>query len=153
MSELTKNFDASLLDKLENVVVYGYIAEEHFKSLLTSVVGEKITDKINNGSLKVNFIGEQFEKKKPDSTTLVVEVSSTVIGFSIGTHEVTINPIDNNLENKLKGINSLDTSYEELFELGYSAALQCINVEDYKRGDSPNYIVVHAGYRKGLGEL
>ena len=32
MSELTKNFDASLLDKLENVVVYGYIAEEHFKS-------------------------------------------------------------------------------------------------------------------------
>ena len=101
MSELTKNFDASLLDKLEHVVVHGYIAEEHFKSLLSSVVGEKITDKMNNGSLKVNFIGEQFEKKKPDSTTLVVEVSSTVIGFSIGTHEGTINPIDNNLENKL----------------------------------------------------
>ena len=55
MSELTKNFDASLLDKLEHVVVHGYIAEEHFKSLLTSVVGEKITDKINNGSLKVNL--------------------------------------------------------------------------------------------------
>ena len=61
MSELTKNFDASLLDKLEHVVVHGYIAEEHFKSLLSSVVGEKITDKMNNGSLKVNFIGEQFE--------------------------------------------------------------------------------------------
>ena len=77
MSELTKNFDASLLDKLENVVVYGYIAEEHFKSLLSSVVGEKITEKMNNGSIKFKFIGEQFEKKKSDSTTLVVEVSST----------------------------------------------------------------------------
>ena len=134
MSELTKNFDASLLDKLENV-------------------GEKITEKMNNGSIKFKFIGEQFEKKKSDSTTLVVEVSSTVIAFSIGIHEITINPIDTNLENKLKVINSLDTSYEELFELGYSSALQCINVEDFKRGDSPNYIVVHAGYRKGLGEL
>ena len=72
MSELTKNFDASLLDKLENVVVYGYIAEEHFKSLLSSVVGEKITEKMNNGSIKFKFIGEQFEKKKSDSTTLVV---------------------------------------------------------------------------------
>jgi hypothetical protein len=153
VSELTKNFDASLLDKLENVVVYGYIAEEHFKSLLSSVVGEKITEKMNNGSIKFKLIGEQFEKKKSDSTTLVVEVSSTVIAFSIGIHEITINPIDTNLENKLKVINSLDTSYEELFELGYSAALQCINVEDFKRGDSPNYIVVHAGYRKGLGEL
>jgi len=153
VSELTKNFDASLLDKLENVVVYGYIAEEHFKSLLSSVVGEKITEKMNNGSIKFKFIGEQFEKKKSDSTTLVVEVSSTVIAFSIGIHEITINPIDTNLENKLKVINSLDTSYEELFELGYSSALQCINVEDFKRGDSPNYIVVHAGYRKGLGEL
>ena len=153
MSELTKNFDASLLDKLENVVGYGYIAEEHFKSLLSSVVGEKITEKMNNGSIKFKFIGEQFEKKKSDSTTLVVEVSSTVIAFSIGIHEITINPIDTNLENKLKVINSLDTSYEELFELNYSAALQCINVEDFKRGDSPNYIVVHAGYRKGLGEL
>ena len=153
MSELTKNFDASLLDKLENVVVYGYITEEHFKSLLSSVVGEKITEKMNNGSIKFKFIGEQFEKKKSDSTTLVVEVSSTVIAFSIGIHEITINPIDTNLENKLKVINSLDTSYEELFELGYSSALQCINVEDFKRGDSPNYIVVHAGYRKGLGEL
>ena len=153
MSELTKNFDASLLDKLENVVVYGYIAEEHFKCLLSSVVGEKITEKMNNGSIKFKFIGEQFEKKKSDSTTLVVEVSSTVIAFSIGIHEITINPIDTNLENKLKVINSLDTSYEELFELGYSSALQCINVEDFKRGDSPNYIVVHAGYRKGLGEL
>lgn len=120
MSELTKNFDASLLDKLENVVVYGYIAEEHFKSLLSSVVGEKITEKMNNGSIKFKFIGEQFEKKKSDSTTLVVEVSSTVIAFSIGIHEITINPIDTNLENKLKVINSLDTSYEELFELGYS---------------------------------
>jgi len=134
-------------------VVYGYIAEEHFKSLLSSVVGEKITEKMNNGSIKFKFIGEQFEKKKSDSTTLVVEVSSTVIAFSIGIHEITINPIDTNLENKLKVINSLDTSYEELFELNYSAALQCINVEDFKRGDSPNYIVVHAGYRKGLGEL
>lgn len=134
-------------------MVYGYIAEEHFKSLLSSVVGEKITEKMNNGSIKFKFIGEQFEKKKSDSTTLVVEVSSTVIAFSIGIHEITINPIDTNLENKLKVINSLDTSYEELFELGYSAALQCINVEDFKRGDSPNYIVVHAGYRKGLGEL
>tara|TARA_A200000113_G_scaffold225601_1_gene247021 strand:- start:2968 stop:3372 length:405 start_codon:yes stop_codon:yes gene_type:complete len=134
-------------------VVYGYIAEEHFKSLLSSVVGEKITEKMNNGSIKFKFIGEQFEKKKSDSTTLVVEVSSTVIAFSIGIHEITINPIDTNLENKLKVINSLDTSYEELFELGYSSALQCINVEDFKRGDSPNYIVVHAGYRKGLGEL
>jgi len=120
VSELTKNFDASLLDKLENVVVYGYIAEEHFKSLLSSVVGEKITEKMNNGSIKFKFIGEQFEKKKSDSTTLVVEVSSTVIAFSIGIHEITINPIDTNLENKLKVINSLDTSYEELFELGYS---------------------------------
>ena len=117
------------------------------------MVGEKITEKMNNGSIKFKFIGEQFEKKKSDSTTLVVEVSSTVIAFSIGIHEITINPIDTNLENKLKVINSLDTSYEELFELGYSSALQCINVEDFKRGDSPNYIVVHAGYRKGLGEL
>ena len=90
MSELTKNFDASLLDKLENVVVYGYIAEEHFKSLLSSVVGEKTISKeasnfrtsSTNRELIFLFPPEHSHQHKPD-TFPVVDCKPHSVAYSV----------------------------------------------------------------------